>query len=139
MNRFILSWLYVWLSILTCCPFSAYAGSHQPQTFLKKIAGTPNEGEQIVQHYCVNCHGEKPLIPLGAPSIGKAAEWKPRLQQSFELIKQHTDEGIGAMPARGGCFECSDEQLWLAIMAMLPAAQKNAFKIIVKENKKPNS
>jgi len=36
------------------------------------------------------------------------------------VLLEHTSEGFGAMPARGGCFECTDEQLELAILAMLP-------------------
>jgi len=31
------------------------------------------------------------------------------------------------MPARGGCFECSDEQLVLAILAMLPESAKKSI------------
>ena len=31
------------------------------------------------------------------------------------------------MPARGGCFECSDKQLYLAILAMLPETLKKSL------------
>ena len=41
-------------------------------------------------------------------------------QKSIDGLFKHTDEGFNAMPARGGCFECSDRQLKLAIAAMLP-------------------
>lgn len=105
------------LIFLTSAVFSA---SHHPQAFLNQISGSKNEGEQIVQHFCVNCHAQKPLIPLGAPRIGVTADWLPRLKQQMAVLFKHTSEGINAMPARGGCFECSDEQLILAIIAMLP-------------------
>lgn len=97
-----------------------FAASHHPQDFLKQIAGSKDEGEQIVQHYCSNCHAAKPLIPLGAPRIGDSSDWEPRIKQGIDILFNHTDEGLNAMPARGGCFECSDEQLKLAILAMLP-------------------
>ena len=97
-----------------------FAASHHPQEFLKKIAGSKDEGQQIVQHYCSNCHAVKPLISLGAPRIGESSDWDPRIKQGIDLLFKHTDEGLNAMPARGGCFECSDEQLKLAILAMLP-------------------
>jgi cytochrome c5 len=97
-----------------------WAASHHPQDFLNTISGSPNEGEQIVQHYCSNCHAKKPLIPLGAPRIGLASDWELRRKQGVDLLFKHTDEGLNAMPARGGCFECSDKQLMLAIVAMLP-------------------
>lgn len=106
--------------VLLLCAQSLFSASHHPQTFLKQIAGSKDEGKQIVQHFCINCHAEKPLIPLGAPRIGIAADWKPRLKQSMTVLFRNTSEGLNAMPARGGCFECTDEQLILSIMAMLP-------------------
>ena len=101
---------------------NAWAASHHPQAFLKSIAGSPNEGEQIVQHYCAMCHAEKPLIQLGAPRIGQVSDWSPRIKGGIDRLFKHVDEGLNAMPARGGCFECSDKQLMLAINAMLPEA-----------------
>ena len=97
-----------------------WASSHHPQNFLKEISGKPNEGKQIVQHYCANCHAVNPIIPIGAPRIGAASDWRLRMKKGMrELVKQ-TDIGLNAMPPRGGCFECSDKQLTLAILAMLP-------------------
>lgn len=97
-----------------------YSATHHPQAFLNRIAGTKNEGQQIVQHFCANCHAEKPIIALGAPRIGNEQEWQPRLKQGIDLLLKHTEEGLNAMPPRGGCFECSDQQLLLAIDALLP-------------------
>jgi len=96
------------------------ANSHHPQEFLQSISGTKNEGEQIYNHFCVNCHANKPLISLGAPRIGVKSDWQLRLKQGMEVLFKHTDEGMNAMPARGGCFECTDKQLMLAILFMLP-------------------
>ena len=115
--------LYKFLFVF-CISFVTYANSHHPQEFLNSVAGSKREGQQIVQHYCAVCHAEKPLIPLGAPRIGIEADWTTRLKQGMPKIFTHTSEGLNAMPARGGCFECSDEQLMLAIVAMLPASAK---------------
>jgi cytochrome c5 len=104
------------------------AASHHPQDFLKQITGSKDEGEQIVEHYCSNCHAVKPLIQLGAPRIGVSADWSPRIKQGMNTLFKHTDEGINAMPARGGCFECSDKQLILAILALLPEKDKKVLK-----------
>lgn len=106
--------------ILLIFQITAYAESHHPQEFLQSISGTKNEGEQIYNHFCVNCHASKPLIPIGAPRIGEKDEWKPRLKQGIKVLFQHTNEGLNAMPPRGGCFECTDKQLMLAIQYMLP-------------------
>lgn len=99
--------------------FSAQAESHHPQEFLKKISGSKNEGEQIYNHFCVNCHAVKPIIAIGAPRLGAEDDWKWRLKQGINVLFKHTDEGLNAMPPRGGCFECTDKQLMLAITFML--------------------
>lgn len=111
--------------ILVLCVFASTLSystenhSHHPQDFLKSIAGKKDEGEKIVQHYCATCHAEKPLIQLGAPRIKHCEDWEMRLQQGLNKLFEHSDQGLNAMPPRGGCFECSDGQLMLAIQALL--------------------
>ena len=119
------------LFILCCgCFYSVFlsAASHHPQEFLTSIQGKSDEGTQIVTHFCANCHAVKPLINLGAPRIGQKADWQIRLKQGLEKLFNHTAEGYHAMPPRGGCFECSDEQLKKAIRAMLPDMPINYHK-----------
>ncbi|KTD55896.1 cytochrome c5 [Legionella sainthelensi] len=110
--------------ILLVFQISAYAESHHPQEFLQSISGAKNEGEQIYNHFCVNCHAIKPLISIGAPRIGENDDWKTRLKQGVNILFKHTNEGLNAMPPRGGCFECTDKQLMLAIQYMLPEHSK---------------
>lgn len=114
------------------------AATHHPQEFLAAIKGKPDEGEQIVKHFCANCHAVKPLIPLGAPRIGQEEDWTARFEQGLKVLLKHTEEGLNAMPARGGCFECSDEQLILAILALLPQKLHKASLIELKDYKKNN-
>lgn len=96
------------------------ASSHHPQAFLEQVVGKSDEGPQIVEHFCSTCHAPKPMLPLGAPRMGMASDWRVRLEQGLNLLFKHADEGLRAMPPRGGCFECTDKQLWLAIAALLP-------------------
>ncbi|MCR9192097.1 MAG: c-type cytochrome [Gammaproteobacteria bacterium] len=100
-----------------------WSATHRPQDFLDKITGSKTEGQSIVKHYCISCHATHPMIPLGAPRIGHTKDWAPRLKQSQKELWQHVDEGFRAMPARGGCFECSDEQLKQAIAILIEPAQ----------------
>jgi cytochrome c5 len=111
--------LFIINAILLLVQLPTYSETHHPQQFLQSISGAKNEGEQIYQHFCSNCHAIKPLISLGAPRIGKA-DWSIRLKQGMKVLFKHTDEGLNAMPARGGCFECTDEQLLKAIQYMIP-------------------
>lgn len=111
------------------------ASSHHPQQFLQAIKGSKNEGEAIVQHFCVSCHALKPLIPLGAPRLKQEKDWTPRLKNGFSGLFRHTIEGFNAMPVRGGCFECSDEQLALAIWSMLPEMADKYINNTISKNK----
>ncbi len=90
---------------------TAFPASHRPQEFLKSIEHNPKGSEKIYQHFCQNCHSEHPLIPIGAPRLGDTKAWQTRIAKGKKLILQHTLEGYHLMPARGGCFECSDAQL----------------------------
>ena len=118
MTRKLLFFFLSLLWVLTC-----YAKVHHPQVFLDQVSGRPDEGVQIVQHYCASCHADNPLISVGAPRMLYSSDWLPRLKQGLEQLFQHTVEGLRMMPPRGGCFECSDEQLHLAIRAMLPSVE----------------
>ncbi|ARG97313.1 c-type cytochrome [Legionella micdadei] len=118
--------------VLGCLSFChPQASQHHPQEFLQSIKGSKEEGKQIVQHFCASCHASNPLIPLGAPRIGEKDDWTPRIKQGINSMFSHTEEGFNAMPARGGCFECSDEQLMLAILFMLPESLRE--EVLVKK------
>lgn len=120
-------YLSVYLMLLSMYIIPAHSESHHPQEFLKSISGTKDEGAQIYTHFCVNCHAEKPVIPLGAPRFGVQEDWKSRLKQGFDVLFLHTDEGLNAMPPRGGCFECTDRQLALTIISMLPKESQKSL------------
>lgn len=96
------------------------AASHHPQAFLDTIAGSKEEGARIVSHFCATCHAPNPMIALGAPRMNEVKDWRPRMTSGLNGLFTNTAEGFGAMPPRGGCFECTDKQLMLAILAMLP-------------------
>jgi cytochrome c5 len=114
----------VYLLLLSLISFSTHSESHRPQDFLKSVQGSMNEGEQIYSHFCSNCHAQKPLIALGAPRFEEEVDWTSRLKQGVDVLLEHTEEGFNAMPPRGGCFECTDEQLALSIVAMVPKKVK---------------
>lgn len=103
---------------------ASYAVPHKPLDFLKKIHGLPDEGQQIVRHYCSMCHDPNPQVHLGAPRIGYSSDWARRLKQGLDKLLLHTQEGLRAMPPRGGCFECTDAQLQKAIKVMTQPIDK---------------
>jgi cytochrome c5 len=92
---------------------------HYPDSFAKQIKGNPQAGQIVYHSYCVSCHAKNADIPLPAPRLNQRKIWLGLQALGKEKLLQNTINGIGAMPARGGCFECDDKSLSLAIEYML--------------------
>jgi cytochrome c5 len=92
---------------------------HYPALFAEQLKGDKNAGEKIFKEFCSACHAKYPTIDVQAPRIGDVNAWKKRKKLGIETLLMITIQGVGAMPARGGCFECSDEELREAIQYMI--------------------
>ena len=46
---------------------------------------------------------------MGAPKVGDAAAWAPRLAKGNDVLLKHVVEGFNAMPPKGTCMDCTDE------------------------------
>lgn len=92
---------------------------HSPVTFVKQLAGDKDAGRKIFLEFCSACHGKEPKIDIPAPRIGDKQIWKALAHIGMPGLLKMTIRGKGAMPARGGCFECSDGQLREAIQYIL--------------------
>jgi cytochrome c5 len=55
---------------------------------------------------CALCHVDG---NAGAPRIGHAQEWQPRLAKGSEVLLRHTIEGFNKMPPLGYCMSCEEE------------------------------
>ena len=73
--------------------------------------------DDIVAKNCNACHGSG---VLGAPKIGDAAAWKTRADAKGGLdgLLKSAIAGINAMPPKGTCADCSDDELKGAIAKM---------------------
>ncbi|HKO68420.1 MAG TPA: c-type cytochrome [Burkholderiaceae bacterium] len=56
-------------------------------------------GEAVYAGACSACHATG---AAGAPRMGDAAAWAPRIKQGFDLLVKHAVEGFKAMPPKGG-------------------------------------
>lgn len=92
---------------------------HYPATFVKQLIGDPQAGKKIFKEFCSACHGSPALIDVHAPLLEDKNAWKIKKKLGMKTLLYITIHGTGAMPARGGCFECSDQQLQEAIQYML--------------------
>ena len=77
-------------------------------------------GKQIVQSSCLACHGTG---VAGAPKIGDKDAWAPRIAQGREALLTHAIQGLRAMPPRGACMACTDDELKAAIGYMISQSQ----------------
>jgi len=92
---------------------------HHPIQFVSQLKNNPHPGKAIFKEYCASCHAAEPLIDIQAPRINDKTAWKNRRKRGITSLLKTTIQGIGAMPARGGCFECSDTQLRAAVYYMI--------------------
>lgn len=80
-------------------------------------------GEGIYDYVCASCHESG---AYDAPRPGRNARWSAIAAQPRGETVSHVIDGIGAMPERGLCGFCTDEQLQQAVDFMFEAGSKNA-------------
>lgn len=76
----------------------------------------PRTGAQVYGTFCIACHGSG---VAGAPKVGDAGAWAPRIAQGNDVLKDHAINGFNAMPAKGSCMDCSDDEIVAAIEHMI--------------------
>ena len=80
------------------------------------------DAKKIVAANCAMCH-ECGL--MGAPKIGNADQWAPRIAQGKDTIILHAINGIRQMPARGVNSKLSDDEVAAAVIDMANASGAN--------------
>ncbi|AIA74419.1 c-type cytochrome [Vreelandella sp. 21] len=78
--------------------------------------GDEIDGEGIYNNICMACHETG---AAGAPVRADEAAWAERTEQGFATLLEHAINGIGAMPARGGNPNLSDEEMEAAVAYMV--------------------
>ena len=72
----------------------------------------PLTGQQIYDRFCFACHatgvGEAPLLH-------NAEQWAPRLAKGMDALVETSMTGLGAMPPKGTCMACSEDEMAAAI------------------------
>jgi cytochrome c5 len=83
-------------------------------------AAGPKSGEQVYQSSCMACHGTG---AAGAPKLGDAAAWAPRIAKGINAMLTSATNGLNAMPPKGLCMACSEDELKGAIEYMVSKSQ----------------
>lgn len=71
------------------------------------VAAT-RDGQTIYKTACFACHDAG---VAGAPKLGDAAAWAPRLAKGNDALYSSLKNGLNAMPPKGTCMNCSDDEL----------------------------
>ena len=86
------------------------------QAVVSAVAAAVRTGESIYASNCQSCHN---IGVAGAPKMGDVAAWADRLTKGVETVYANAINGIGAMPAKGTCMDCSDDDIIATIDYML--------------------
>ena len=84
--------------------------------------GAPRSGEDVYNAACMACHTTG---VAGAPKLGDAAGWADRLAKGTDTLYDSSINGLAGtgMIAKGGCMNCSDEEVIAAVDYMIDGSQ----------------
>jgi cytochrome c5 len=78
------------------------------------------DGQQTYQASCQACHATG---AAGAPKLGDKAAWAPRIATGIDALLASSIKGKNAMPPKGACMACTDDELKAAIEYMISQSQ----------------
>ncbi len=76
--------------------------------------------ERAYMQSCWACHNSG---AAGAPKVGDAAAWAPRAEKGIDALLATAISGINAMPAKGMCFTCTNDDLKALIQYMVDSSK----------------
>jgi len=91
----------------------------EPQAAADKPADTQTasaDGQKIYQSSCQACHATG---AAGAPKLGDKDAWAPRIAKGNDALLSSVKNGLKAMPPKGTCMSCSEDELRAAMEYMV--------------------
>lgn len=96
-------------------------GDEIPNPAPAVIASTgPRSGEAVYNGACAACHGAG---VAGAPKFADKAAWAPRIKQGNDSLWASLNNGKNAMPPKGMCMDCSEDELKAVLAYIVDAAK----------------
>lgn len=86
----------------------------------ESASSEPRSGNEVYDSACAACHNSG---AAGAPKLGDAGAWGDRIDKGLETLVDHAINGFNAMPAKGGCSSCSDEEIEVAVEYMVEESE----------------
>ncbi len=66
---------------------------------------------RLAEMYGRSCKACHVVLESKAPLTGDKAAWDARFEQGIDTLVVHARDGFKAMPPRGSCMDCTDEDL----------------------------
>lgn len=77
-------------------------------------------GKQVYESVCIACHGTG---AAGAPKFGDKIWIQLERNEGLKELLKDAIKGERAMPPKGGCTECTEDEIRAAIPYMIDAAK----------------
>jgi cytochrome c5 len=84
------------------------------------VGGGQKSGEDVYNQFCFACHATG---ASDAPLFADSEAWASRLAKGMDTLLASTVNGLGMMPPKGTCMDCSDDELQAAVDYILEQAQ----------------
>ena len=85
------------------------------------VADAVSPVEDNYKKSCATCHNAG---LVGAPKLGDKAQWATRLEKGIDVLYSSSINGLPpAMPAKGMCFSCTDDDLKALVDYMVDSVQ----------------
>ncbi len=79
---------------------------------------TEDTGKDIYEDKCAICHTTG---AAGAPKLGSAADWAPRVSRGMASLVDHAIHGYNSMPPMGTCMTCTTAEIQAVVTYMVDA------------------
>lgn len=109
--------------ILNLSGSSAALAKREPDAAKASPAADAGKGRSVYQSACAACHGTG---ASGAPKLGDAAAWGPRLNAGTGALHASALKGKGAMPPKGGNAALPDADVRAAVDFMVSQSRTSA-------------
>ena len=98
------------------------AGDESCAAVTDMAASGPRSGEDVYNNACVVCHGGG---VAGAPGYADADAWAPRIAKGIDVLYASGVNGLPGtgMIAKGGCGNCSNEEIQAAVDYMVQSVK----------------
>jgi cytochrome c5 len=111
--RPVMRYFSIWISlVITTITLAAEAEPSAPQLM---------SGQQVYSNVCIACHN--PPGAGGAPPLGDAEAWAPRISKGMDALNNNALNGFsgetGVMPKKGERLDLSDEEITRAVEYMV--------------------